>query len=290
MNKVNTFIDENNLGDIKPFVKWVGGKRQLIPELTKYIPENFGTYYEPFIGGGALFLHLLPNKAVINDFNKELVLTWKTVKDDPNNLLRELKSHKDNNSKEFYMDIRSMDRDGRVEKLTDTERAARFIYMIKTGFNGMWRINRKGQNNIPYGNQKNPLINDEKTIKAVSEYLNSSDVRILNEDFEESVKDIQTGDFVYFDPPYIPLSATSSFTSYSSEFGLQEQERLRNLVESLNERGVYVTLSNSDTELVHELYGHIEGIDIHKVIAKRSVGASSKSRGTVGEVVITNVV
>lgn len=278
--------EDNN---VKPFIKWVGGKRQLLPELTKYVPEKFGTYFEPFIGGGAFFLYLQPEKAVINDFNSELAITWKIVRDNPKELLALLTKYSELNSKEFYLDLRIMDRNGELEQATDVERAARFIYMIKTGFNGMWRVNKNGQNNIPYGKYKNPLIADELTINAVSHFLNSSDVNVQNEDYKVVTSGAETGDFVYFDPPYIPVSDTSSFTSYSSEFGYKEQVELRDKFVELHNKGVHVLLSNSDVPLIDELYGDIEGVVIHRVTANRSVGASSKSRQKVGEVLVTNI-
>ncbi|WP_338326236.1 Dam family site-specific DNA-(adenine-N6)-methyltransferase, partial [Weissella confusa] len=146
---------------MRPFIKWVGGKRQLLPELAKYIPENFGTYFEPFLGGGAFLLSLEPNKAVVNDFNPELANVWRVVRDQPDELLAKLVEHQANNSKDYYLDLRLTDRDGRLEQMTEVERAARFIYMIKVGFNGLWRVNSKGQNNVPYGKYKNPKIADE---------------------------------------------------------------------------------------------------------------------------------
>ncbi|WP_373762470.1 DNA adenine methylase [Weissella soli] len=270
-------------------MKWVGGKRQLLPELAKYVPENFGTYFEPFIGGGAFFLALHPAKAVINDFNPELINAWKIVKEFPEELLTKLAEHASKNTKEYYLDIRLTDRDGRLENMTEIERAARFIYMLKTGFNGLWRMNKKGQNNVPYGSYKNPKITDTQTIQQVSTFLNSIQLEMRSGDFSKAVAGVSTGDFVYFDPPYIPLTETSSFTSYSAEFGYAEQLRLRDLVKTLHQSGVYVTLSNSDVPQIYELYGDIPGIHIHQVTAQRSVGAKANSRGKVGEVIVTNV-
>ncbi|MGN1294220.1 DNA adenine methylase [Weissella soli] len=270
-------------------MKWVGGKRQLLPELAKYVPEKFGTYFEPFIGGGAFFLALHPAKAVINDFNPELINAWKIVKEFPEELLTKLAEHASKNTKEYYLDIRLTDRDGRLENMTEIERAARFIYMLKTGFNGLWRMNKKGQNNVPYGSYKNPNIADTQTIRQVSTFLNSIQLEMRSGDFSKAVAGVSTGDFVYFDPPYIPLTETSSFTSYSAEFGYAEQLRLRDLVKTLHQSGVYVTLSNSDVPQIYELYGDIPGIHIHQVTAQRSVGAKANSRGKVGEVIVTNV-
>ncbi|WP_245299852.1 DNA adenine methylase [Weissella confusa] len=269
---------------MRPFIKWVGGKRQLLPELAKYVPENFGTYFEPFLGGGTFLLSLEPNKAIVNDFNPELANVWRVVRDQPDELLAQLVEHQANNSKEYYLDLRLTDRDGRLEQMTEIERAARFIYMIKVGFNGLWRVNSKGQNNVPYGKYKNPKIADEVAIHRVSEYLNNADIDILTGDFEKAVEKAQTGDFVYFDPPYIPASDTASFTSYSSEFGYDEQVRLRDLFKKLKDRGVYVLLSNNDVPLLHELY---EGVGVIETVeAHRFVAAKASSRAKVSEVLV----
>lgn len=144
------------MNELKPFTKWVGGKRQLLPELLELLPSSFGGYYEPFIGGGALFFELAPEKAVINDNNKELVLAYQVIKDDVESLIDELKKHKEHNSKEYYLDLRSADRDGRIENMSDVERAGRILYMLRVNFNGLYRVNSKNQFNVPYGKYKNP--------------------------------------------------------------------------------------------------------------------------------------
>ncbi|WP_248706746.1 DNA adenine methylase [Convivina praedatoris] len=282
-------IDKNNSFELSPFIKWVGGKRQLLPELSRFIPKKYGTYFEPFVGGGAFLLDLHPKKAVVNDFNVELVITWKVVRDNPYELLDILKLHEKYNSKDYYLNLRSADRDGRLLEMTDIERAARFIYMVKTGFNGMWRVNKKGQNNIPYGKYKNPLIADSKRILSVSSYLNDAEIKFMRGDFSKSVLEARSGDFVYFDPPYIPVSKTSSFTSYSGEFGYEQQLLLRDTFLELHEKGVFVLLSNSDVPLIDDLYGQIPGIRVNRILANRSISANGTSRGKVGEVLITNV-
>ncbi|CAH1856111.1 Modification methylase DpnIIA [Convivina praedatoris] len=234
-------------------------------------------------------LDLHPKKAVVNDFNVELVITWKVVRDNPYELLDILKLHEKYNSKDYYLNLRSADRDGRLLEMTDIERAARFIYMVKTGFNGMWRVNKKGQNNIPYGKYKNPLIADSKRILSVSSYLNDAEIKFMRGDFSKSVLEARSGDFVYFDPPYIPVSKTSSFTSYSGEFGYEQQLLLRDTFLELHEKGVFVLLSNSDVPLIDDLYGQIPGIRVNRILANRSISANGTSRGKVGEVLITNV-
>ena len=240
--------DFENKTTLKPFTKWVGGKRQLLPNLLSLIPSKFNNYFEPFVGGGALFFELAPKKAVINDNNGELVLAYQVIKTDVELLIDELEKHKENNSKEYYLELRAADRDGRIEKMSDVERAA-------VNFNGLYRVNSKNQFNVPYGKYKNPRILDEDNLRNINKYLNENDIAILNSDFEEATKTAKKGDLVYFDPPYVPLSVTEAFTSYTADgFGYDEQVRLRDLFIELTEREVYVILSNSSAELVYELY------------------------------------
>ncbi|CAM3226316.1 Dam family site-specific DNA-(adenine-N6)-methyltransferase [Lactiplantibacillus plajomi] len=273
---------------LTPFIKWVGGKRQLLGQINQLLPSSFNRYFEPFLGGGAVFLNLTPPNAVVNDFNPELVNVWKVVKQQPEDLMRLLQKHQQNNSKAYYLDLRQTDRDGRIEKMSTVERAARFIYMNKTGFNGLWRVNQAGQNNVPYGRYKNPNICDER-ILSVSAYLNEHQITILNTDYRKAVEDATKHDFVYFDPPYIPVNLTSSFTAYTNTgFGLKQQEQLRDTFVSLTRKGVYVMLSNADVPLIEELYGKLDSTVIHHVVAKRNINSVGSKRGNVGEVIITN--
>ena len=272
--------------NLQPFTKWTGGKRQLLGELRSYMPETFGRYFEPFVGGGALFFDLAPEKAVINDFNEELINAYRQIKNNPAELINLLIKHKENNSKDYYLELRSADRDGRISRMTGVERAARILYMLRVDFNGLYRVNSKNQFNVPYGRYKNPKIVDLDLLYQISEYLNENDVEILQTDFAEAVKDAQTGDFVYFDPPYIPLNETSSFTSYTHEgFSYEEQVRLRNTFKELTDRGVYAMLSNSSSPLVEELY---KDFNIYFVEAQRTNGAKSSSRGKISEIIVTN--
>lgn len=272
--------------NLQPFTKWTGGKRQLLGELRSYMPETYGRYFEPFVGGGALFFDLAPEKAVINDFNEELINAYRQIKNNPAELINLLIKHKENNSKDYYLELRSADRDGRISRMTGVERAARILYMLRVDFNGLYRVNSKNQFNVPYGRYKNPKIVDVDLLYQISEYLNENDVEILQTDFAEAVKDAQTGDFVYFDPPYIPLNETSSFTSYTHEgFSYEEQIRLRNTFKELTERGVYAMLSNSSNPLVEELY---KDFNIYFVEAQRTNGAKSSSRGKISEIIVTN--
>ena len=272
--------------NLQPFTKWTGGKRQLLGELRSYMPETYGRYFEPFVGGGALFFDLAPEKAVINDFNEELINAYRQIKNNPAELINLLIKHKENNSKDYYLELRSADRDGRISRMTGVERAARILYMLRVDFNGLYRVNSKNQFNVPYGRYKNPKIVDVDLLYQISEYLNENDIEILQTDFAEAVKGAQTGDFVYFDPPYIPLNETSSFTSYTHEgFSYEEQVRLRDTFKELTERGVYAMLSNSSSPLVEELY---KDFNIYFVEAQRTNGAKSSSRGKISEIIVTN--
>ena len=259
---------------LQPFTKWTGGKRQLIPTIKELMPIEYNRYFEPFIGGGALFFELCPENAYINDFNEELINSYKVIKENPLELITLLEEHKNNNSKEYYLDIRAADRDGRLERMSNVERA------------GLYRVNSKNQFNVPYGKYKNPKIVNSDLINSISNYLNNNNIRILNGDFEKALKDVCEGDFVYFDPPYIPISATSAFTSYTSEgFTYEDQVRLRDTFKMLDERGAYLMLSNSSSPLVEELYADF---NIHFVEANRMNGAKLSSRGIISEIIVTN--
>ena len=270
-----------------PFVKWVGGKRQLLNELRSYIPHNFNTYYEPFIGRGAFFLDLLPKSAIISDSNFELINTWLCVRNNPNELIQLLEEHQSNNSKEYYYEIRGLDRTENFDKLSPIERAARFIYLNKAGFNGLWRVNKKGHFNVPYANPKTLNLTMEDKIQDISNYLNSNDIEILWQDYLEVRNKVEKNDFVYFDPPYIPITETSAFTSYTKEgFTLENQIELRNLAKDLAEKGTFVMLSNSGSEIIYDLYSD-PIFNIHEVYAKRSINSKGDKRGNVKEVIIT---
>ena len=276
----------NSKQALRPFTKWTGGKRQLLSVIKSLMPESYNRYFEPFVGGGALFFELAPKDAIINDFNSELINCYQQIKDNPSELIKSLSKHKESNSKEYYLNLRSADRDSRIEKMNNVERAARIMYMLRVNFNGLYRVNSKNQFNVPYGRYKNPQIVDSDLIVSISQYLNENTIHILNGDFEEAVKDVEAGDFVYFDPPYIPLSETSSFTSYTHEgFSYEDQVRLRDTFKKLDEKGAYVMLSNSSSPLVGELY---KDFNIHKVSATRTNGAKSSSRGKIDEIIVTN--
>ena len=279
-------IEQTKKITLQPFTKWTGGKRQLLPIIKELMPETYNDYYEPFIGGGALFFDIAPKNAVINDFNAELINCYQQIKDNPQELIEILKVHQEYNSKEYYLDLRSADRDERIDMMSEVQRAARILYMLRVDFNGLYRVNSKNQFNVPYGRYKNPKIVDENLVSTISTYLNNNQIEIKKGDFEKAVLDVQPGDFVYFDPPYIPLSETSAFTSYTHEgFSYDEQVRLRDTFKKLSDTGAYVMLSNSSSFLVEELY---RDFNIHYVEATRTNGAKSSSRGKISEIIVTN--
>jgi len=278
---------------LKPFLKWAGGKRQLLPELMKYKPSSFSEsknrYYEPFVGAGAFLFKLQPKNAVINDKNKELINCYKIIRDSVDELIEELRYHQLKNSQEYYYQIRTLDRDAKkYEDLPPVEKAARIIYLNKTCYNGLFRVNSKLQFNVPYGKYKKPNILDEKVLKSVSSYLNKYPIEILDGDFEKAVKYAKEGDFIYFDPPYDPVSDTASFTSYYlNGFNKEEQQRLKEVFDNLHHRGCYVMLSNSRTDFILELYANYEE-NFQNVTASRNINSKACKRGKVNEILILN--
>lgn len=273
---------------VQPFLKWAGGKRQLLPLLRPLLPAKYKRYYEPFLGGGAVFFDQQPRHAVVNDFNEELINCYQVIKDAPEELLEATCRHI-NTSEHFYA-VREMDRSPKIGLLTNVERAARIIYLNKTCFNGLFRVNSQGQFNVPFGDYKNPVIADPAIIRAISRYLNQANITFRNQDFEDAVLDTQKGDFVYCDPPYDPISDTASFTGYSlNGFNHREQVRLRNLCDRLSLRGVMVLQSNSDTPFIRELYSG-QGYTILSVQGRRAINSNPSRRGKVDEVFILNYV
>ena len=272
----------------KPFVKWVGGKRQLLAQfrlMNLYPPEKFepksGKYFEPFVGGGAVFFDLLPETAYLSDLNNELVVTYNVIKNDVENLIKSLKKHK--LDKEYFLKIRAQN----PEKLSDLNTASRFIFLNRTCFNGMYRVNSKGGFNVPFGKYTNPLICDENNLRKASKALKN--VEIKKQDYKEVLKKAKKGDFVYFDPPYYPVSKTASFTSYTSESFLdKEQIELRDTFIELHKRGCFVMLSNSDTPFINKIYSEIKGVHITKVQAGRAINSDASKRGKITEVLVTN--
>ena len=274
----------------KPFVKWVGGKRQLLRQFREkklYPPEKFnpktGRYFEPFVGGGAVFFDLLPQKAFLSDLNSELVTTYNIIKNDVDELIKSLKKHKHN--KKYFLKIRAQN----PKQLTNVEIASRFIYLNRTCFNGMYRVNSKGEFNVPLGRYNNPLICDEINLQKVSKTLKN--VEITHQDYKQIIKKANKGDFIYFDPPYHPINETSSFTSYTKEnFSKRDQIELRDIFLKLHKRGCFVMLSNSDTPFINKIYSEIKDnlIKINKVNAGRMINSKSSGRGKIKEVLVTN--
>lgn len=269
---------------LRPFLKWAGGKRQLLPELLRYVPESYGRYYEPFIGGGALLLTLQPAQAVVSDRNPELINCYQVVKDSVGDLIEHLQQHR--NEKTYFYTIRGWDREAAFADKTRVQRAARIIFLNKTCYNGLFRVNSKGQFNAPFGRYKNPTIADAEGLRNVSRYLNRANVTILQADFATSVADANYGDFVYFDPPYDPVSTTASFTGYSRNgFDRTEQQRLKTVVDELTRRECKVLLSNASTDFIQDLYQ-----DYHCVCVKatRAINSKATKRGKVDEILVMN--
>lgn len=271
-----------------PFVKWAGGKKQILEKLTAYIPSSFNTYFEPFIGGGALFLNLMPKSAVINDLNEELIDAYKCLQDDKkfNKLLEILKMHEEKHSEEYYYEVREMDRNTDFSSLTEPERAARMIYLNKACFNGLYRVNAKGFFNVPSGRKEKVKTFEKENMESIHNYFKKSKIKFLCTDFKESVKTAQKGDFVYFDPPYDTLEDKESFTSYAKDgFGKEQQKRLSEVFKELSNKEVSVMLSNHNTDYIKTLY---KDFNIHVIEAKRMINSDPKGRGNVKEVIITN--
>jgi len=275
---------------IKPFLKWAGGKRQLLAEIKKHLPdgiENY-TYFEPFLGAGAVFLCLQPKKAVISDFNEQLILTYNAIKENIDELITLLRTYQNKNNETSFYIIRNIDREPeKFTMLSNTEKAARLIYLNKTCFNGLYRVNSQGFFNAPYGRYKNPAICDEIVLRQINIFLNTNMINIINCDFEEAVSTAGENSFVYFDPPYHGTKKTN-FTEYQADgFDENEQKRLRDVIIKLTNQGVKCLLSNSDTDYIREIYKS-KIFKIISVQAKRVINSDSAGRGAVNEVLIKN--
>lgn len=271
---------------VSPILKWVGGKRQLLDSIEPLIPKC-STYYEPFIGGGAVLFSRQPDKAVINDSNTELINVYLTIKNEPEVLIEKLKEHKANSSEDYFYSIRALDRDKEVfENMSNVERAARIIYLNKTCYNGLFRVNSSGEFNSPWGRYKNPNITNETTINALYAYFNKANITIKCGDYREALKGIRKGAFVYFDPPYVPISSSASFTGYTAGgFGEQEQIALKEQCDALNAKGIKFLLSNSSCPFIEDLY---KDYIIEHVNAKRAINANPGKRGEIKEVLVRN--
>ncbi|MGD2076851.1 MAG: DNA adenine methylase [Chloroflexota bacterium] len=265
-----------------PFLKWAGGKRRLLKQYAPYFPDRraIGRYYEPFIGSAAVFFHLQPVDACLSDVNRQLVEIYLVVQRDVEGLIQALQVHR--NEHDYYYQVRALD----PTTLTDVERAARLIFLNRTCYNGLYRENRRGQFNVPFGRYANPTICDEDRLRRASRALQGVDLVV--DDFANVVDEAGPGDFVYFDPPYAPLSATSNFTSYNRHgFDHDDQRRLAEAIDNLTRRNVYVMLSNSSAPLIYELYDR-PGLRLVPIQARRNINSKADGRGPVKELLILN--
>lgn len=268
----------------KPFLKWAGGKTQLADDILQRMPVSFNTYFEPFVGSGAIFFRLYREKkirhAVLSDINAELIDTYKAIRDCVDEVIEYLSCFP--HEKSFYYELRAKD----PWSLNLPERAARMIYLNKTGYNGLYRVNRQGKFNVPFGKYKSPKYLDEENLKTVSNALQK--VELVCASFDIVLQKSNPGDWIYFDPPYVPLSQTANFTSYySNGFNLRDQERLRDICIELTKKNVYVTLSNSDTSITTNLFSHpFFSKDI--VYSNRAINCNGSKRGKITELIIAN--
>lgn len=268
-----------------PVVKWVGGKRQLLERLMPLFPETYISYCEPFIGGGAVLFALQPQKAIVNDINSELIGVYRAIKDDVEALIKRLAQFE--NTKECFYEVRGWDRNAEFyNQLSNIDKAARVIFLNKTCYNGLYRVNSAGEFNTPFGRYKNPNIVNESTLRAVHEYFNTADVTILNTSYSKAVQGLPEDSFVYLDPPYDPISVTASFTGYNAGgFSREDQIALRDCCRQLDAAGIKFMLSNSATEFIQDIYSDF---NITIVPAKRAINSVGSKRGCVDEVVVRN--
>ncbi len=270
---------------LTPPLKWAGGKRQLLPEILKLVPQTFKTYIEPFLGGGAVLFCLEPTNAIVNDFNSELINFYKVVADEPRALITILKTFK--NEPDFFYNIRSLDkRQESYQRMPNVEKAARLFYLNKTCYNGLYRVNSKGEFNTPYGRYKNPNLSSEDVLLAASKFFNEHNIEFYSGDFEAIAKLARKDDFIYLDPPYDDLGNDTSFASYTKiGFGREEQIRLKSVCDQLNKRGVKFLLSNSATNFILDLYQDYKVVIIK---ARRNINSNGSGRGVIDEVLIRN--
>lgn len=270
---------------VTPVVKWVGGKRQLLDEITPLLPKRFSGYCEPFLGGGAVLFSIQPSKAIVNDLNADLITVYEVIRDDVDTLIESLKTHQ--NTSDYFYAIRDIDRNKcTYESLSKIEKASRLIYLNKTCFNGLFRVNSSGEFNSPFGHYKNPNIINEPVLRAVSKYFNTNNITFCSEDFALTLERVKKNDFVYLDPPYDPVSDTASFTGYNKGgFNREEQLRLKSCCDVLNQRGIKFMLSNSATDFIKDLY---KEYNITIVKAKRAINSNGSKRGSIEEVLVRN--
>ena len=268
----------------KPCLKWVGGKRQLLPGLIPLVTK-LDTYCEPFFGGGAVLFSIQPPNAIINDLNGDLMTVYETIHDDVQSLIDDLKKHE--NTSEYFYAMRDQDRNKETyQAMSKVELASRLIYLNKTCYNGLFRVNSSGEFNSPFGHYKNPNIVNEPVLRAVNKYFSSNNITFCNEDFAVTLSRIPKGGFVYLDPPYDPVSDTANFTGYNKGgFDRNEQIRLKQCCDELTQRGIKFMLSNSATAFIQELY---KDYNVSIVQAKRAINSNARKRGAIEEVLIRN--
>jgi DNA adenine methylase len=268
----------SNTTKAKPFIKWVGGKGKMLEQYERFFPNKYDRYFEPFLGGGSVFFHIEPDRAVLSDINKDLIFAYLAVRDNPDLLMELLDKHLANHDADYFKNTR------RTHYRTDIEKAAKFVYLNKTCFNGLYRENKKGELNSPLNKDFNGNLYNRQNIEYCSTALQDVDIRCCA--FGEALLSVRRGDFVYLDPPYDPVSKTSNFVSYSADgFDSINQKTLRDAVICLSDMGVKVMLSNSDTPLIRELY---KRFSIHEVKSPRSVNSVGTKRGKISELLITN--
>lgn len=280
------FFEENkHTIHAKPFIKWVGGKRQLIAQFQELFPKNFNNYHEPFLGGGAVFFNIQKKQSFLSDVNGDLINLYQVVQNHPQELIAFLELQEI--SKERFLEIRAWDREEKyLKKYSHIERAGRFIYLNRLGFNGLYRVNGQGHFNVPFGKYENPDIVQRDNILAASELLRKTEANIKHQSFEEVLLHAQKWDFVYFDPPYDTLSETANFTSYVKEdCGKDLQYQLAEVCKKLHEKWVLFMLSNHNTPLIQELY---QDFTQHIVKARRNVNSKGTGRGEIEEIVVVN--
>ena len=279
---MESIVSSDKLLRPKPFVKWAGGKTQLLPYLLERMPRKYNKYFEPFIGGGALFFQVTPRQGYISDVNPELINAYQVIKLDVESLIEDLKKHI--YDKDYYYKLRNVDRTPEFKNWSPVQKASRLIALNKSCFNGLYRVNSKGHFNVPFGSYKNPKLVDALNLRECSKAL--KETKIVLGSFDLIEQDVQKGDFVYFDPPYAPLNTTSSFTSYSKEgFDNKMQEKLRDFCVSLDRKGIKFMLSNSSVSLILDLY---QNFHISFVDATRAINSRGDKRGKIKEVIITN--
>lgn len=276
---------------MRPVVKWVGGKTQLLDEIKELMPKEFNRYIEPFLGGAAVLFHIAPEKALINDLNSELINMYKTVRNNSKSLMAKLDYHDEKISKDYYYKIRELDRLVGLNNLSHIYRASRFIFLNKAGFNGLYRVNSEGYMNVPFGQKKKLNSYDKDNIESISKYLNEKDIKFFNKDYRKFLlNNVEENDFVYLDPPYDPVDETSAFVAYQKNgFGKEQQKELRDVCVELHKKGAKIMLSNSNTPYINELYKEYEDVfNIKVVYARRSINSKGHKRGEVKEVLIRN--